>query len=142
MKSENGLYHIDIEIQEQIQVGNNMMKMHILDQKTMRPIEEDAEIEIAPWMAIHEHGTKVAPVIKAMGNGRYMVEMLNFTMPGPWEIHLRINKDDTEDTAVLNVSVSGEAKGGMKMSHGNAKMKDHGNDGMHMDLGNTKMMGH
>lgn len=126
VNTEQGQYQIDIEFEEQMQVGHNSMKMWIRKQKGMQPIDQDATIEIVTWMAIHEHGTKVSPVIKAMGDGHYMVKMLNFTMPGPWEIHIRITQDNKEDSAIINVSVSGEAKkGGMQMNSGKKKMMGH-----------------
>jgi len=123
VNTENGLYQIDIEMEEQIHVGHNSMKMRIEKQMDKQPIDQDAMIEIVTWMSVHEHGTKVSPVITPLGDGNYTVEMLNFTMPGPWEILIRISKDDKEDTAVLNVSVNGEAKkGGMQMDSGKKMM--------------------
>ncbi len=123
LNTEQGHYQIDIEMEEQITVGDNSMKMQIRKQIDQQPLDQDALIEIVPWMAIHEHGTKISPVIKPMGDGNYMVGMLNFTMPGPWEVLIRITKDNIEDTAFLNVNVNGKAKkGGMQMNHGKKMM--------------------
>ena len=57
-------------------------------------------------MPAHEHGTSTLPIIRELGKGEYSVEQVNLSMPGLWEIYVRINKGKKgEDTAVFNVNV-------------------------------------
>ncbi len=105
--TEQGLYFVSIDFTgTQIKVGNNSMKLFIGDRKSKTPLKQKLDIEIVPWMPAHEHGTSALPVIKELGKGEYSVEQLNLSMPGLWEIYVRINKGKKgEDTAVFNVNV-------------------------------------
>ena len=107
-KSDNGLYGITMEMPEQPGLGDNILTLIIRDGKSKRIVEENLFIEVVPWMALHEHGTKVAAVVSSQGGGKYLVEKVNFTMPGPWEVHLRISRGTVEDTAVFEVEVMGK----------------------------------
>jgi len=105
--TEQGLYFVSIDFTgTQIKVGNNSMKLFIGDRKSKTPLKQKLDIEIVPWMPAHEHGTSALPVIKDLGKGEYSVEQLNLSMPGLWEIYVRINKGKKgEDTAVFNINV-------------------------------------
>jgi hypothetical protein len=82
------------------------MKLFIGDHKSKAPLKQKLDIEIVPWMSAHEHGTSTLPIIKELGKGEYSVEQVNLSMPGLWEIYVRINKGKKgEDTAVFNVNV-------------------------------------
>jgi len=106
-KTEQGLYSVTLEFQgTQAKVGRNSMKLFIGDRKTKSPAKGKLNIEVVPWMPQHEHGTSEVPVIKDLGKGYYSVERVHLSMPGPWEIYVRINKGKKgEDTAVFNINV-------------------------------------
>lgn len=106
-ETEQQLYFVSIEFSTStVKVGRNSMKLFIGDRKSRKPVKEKLEIEVVPWIPADEHGMDEIPVIKELGRGEYLVERLNFTMPGDWEIYVRINKGKKgEDTAVFNVSV-------------------------------------
>jgi hypothetical protein len=105
--TEQGLYFVSIDFTgEKMKVGNNSLKLFIGDRKSKAPLKNKPDIEIVPWMPAHEHGTSVLPIIKELGKGEYSVEQVNFSMPGLWEIYVRINKGKHgEDTAVFNINV-------------------------------------
>lgn len=105
--TEQGLYFVSIDFKgAQVKVGNNSMKLFIGESRSKTPLKQKLDIEIVPWMPVHEHGTGTLPIIKELGKGEYSVEQVNFTMPGLWEIYVRINKGKKgEDTAVFNVNV-------------------------------------
>jgi hypothetical protein len=105
--TEQGLYFVSIDFTgPQLKVGNNSMKLFIGDRKSKEPLKNKPDIEIVPWMPAHEHGTSAQPVIKELGKGEYLVEQINLSMSGLWEIYIRINKGKKgEDTAVFNVNV-------------------------------------
>ncbi|MHB8881285.1 MAG: FixH family protein [Thermodesulfovibrionales bacterium] len=105
--TEQGLYFVSIDFRgTPVKVGNNSLKLFIGDHRSKAPVKQKLDIEIVIWMPVHEHGTSALPVIRELGKGEYSVEQLNFSMPGLWEIYVRINKGKKgEDTAVFNVNV-------------------------------------
>lgn len=105
--TEQGLYFVSIDFKGvPVKVGNNSMKLFIGDHRSKAPLKEKLDIEIVPWMPAHEHGISKLPIIKELGKGEYSVEQLNLSMPGLWEIYVRINKGKKgEDTAVFNVNI-------------------------------------
>lgn len=105
--TEQGLYSVSLEFSgKQVLVGKNSMKLFIGNGRTKAPVAEKLDIEVVPWMPAHEHGTTEPPVIRGLGKGYYSVERVNFSMPGLWEIYVRINKGKKgEDTAVFNINV-------------------------------------
>ncbi|HEX8948529.1 MAG TPA: FixH family protein [Dissulfurispiraceae bacterium] len=105
--TEQGLYFVSLEIAEkQVKVGRNNMKLFIGERNSKAPLKEKLRVEVVPWMPAHEHGTSEQPVIKYLGRGYYSIESVDLTMPGLWELYVRINKGSKdEDTAVFNVNV-------------------------------------
>jgi len=105
--TEQGLYFASLDFAgAQVKVGNNSMKLFVGDRRTKAPLKQKLDIEIVPWMPAHEHGTSTLPIIKELGKGEYSVEQVNLSMPGLWEIYVRINRGKKdEDTAVFNVNV-------------------------------------
>jgi len=104
--TEQGLYFVSLEFAgAQARVGDNNVKVFVGDKRSKAP-KEKLDIEIVPWMPAHEHGTTALPVIKEVGKGQYLVERVNLSMPGLWELYVRINKGKRgEDTAVFNINV-------------------------------------
>jgi hypothetical protein len=119
--TEKGLYVIDAEIAAPVMVGNNKMKLIIRDPKSGKPLQQKLSIEVVTWMSVHEHGSRVAAVVSSEGNGRYLVDMVNFTMPGPWDVYIKItnaNADGPEpEDAIISVEVLGAENKKMPM-HG------------------------
>jgi len=105
--TEQGLYFASLEFPgTQVKVGKTSMKLFIGDRRTKAPLKEKLDIEIVPWMPAHEHGTSGQTIIKEIGKGVYSVEGVHLSMPGLWEIYVRINKGKKgEDTAVFNINV-------------------------------------
>lgn len=105
--TEQGWYFVSIEgAGEQVTVGTNSMKLFVGDRRSKTPVKEKLDIEVVPWMPAHEHGTAKLPIVKYLGNGFYSIEQVDFTMPGLWEVYIRINTGKkNEDTAVFNITV-------------------------------------
>lgn len=106
--TEQGLYFVSIAFKNApVKVGNNSLKLFIGDPRSKSPLKQKLDIELVSWMPAHEHGTSAVPVVRELGRGEYSVEQINLTMPGLWEIYVRINKGKKgEDTAVFNVQVN------------------------------------
>lgn len=106
VKTEHGFYRISVEFPgEQIKVGRNTMKLTVIKYESGIPSEGKLNVEVIPWMPTHQHGTSEVPIIEEKGIGHYLVERLNFTMQGVWEVYFRINDGIEEDTAVISVNV-------------------------------------
>lgn len=105
--TEQGLYLVSLDFAgSQGRVGKNSMKLSVMEYRSKAPVKEKLDIEVVPWMPAHEHGASGIPVVKELGKGEFSVENVNFTMPGLWEIYVRINKGKKgEDTAVFNLNV-------------------------------------
>lgn len=104
--TEQGHYLVAVEsLTNPIKVGRNTMKLTIKDKNSGKPAGKKLTIEVIPWMPAHEHGTSEVPIIKETRVGEYLIERLTFTMPGDWEVYIRLREGRREDTAVFNVSV-------------------------------------
>jgi len=105
--TEQGFHLLTVEaITKPIRVGRNTFKMMIADRKTGKPVGEKLAIEVIPWMPKHEHGVAEIPVIKELAKGVYIIEGVNFSMPGDWEVYIKIKKNGKEDTGVFDVKVA------------------------------------
>ena len=85
---------------------------------------EDAEISISGDMPEHLHGMTTEPrVSRGAGLGQYLVEGMNFHMPGWWEITLDISHGRSRNLMIFNLLI-GEGDG----------MKDHSHMQQHMNM--------
>jgi len=64
--------------------GNNDWIIQLLDTGGT-PIS-DATVSITPFMPKHGHGSSVPAVITPLGDGRYELNPVNFSMSGVWEV--------------------------------------------------------
>ena len=104
--TEQGEYQLDVEFgANPVRVGMNVVTLRLRDMGSKEPVGESMKIEIVPWMPMHEHTVMEMPRIQAMGAGEFRVEDLHFTMPGDWEVHLRMDSGGREDSAVFDVKV-------------------------------------
>jgi YtkA-like len=54
------------------------------------------------FMPIHGHDGRVQPNISALSDpGRFEIDRLNFTMRGPWEVHLWLRSGTGDDDYVV-----------------------------------------
>jgi|Deesub1362A_J573_1020465.scaffolds.fasta_scaffold28525_2 hypothetical protein len=104
IETEQGWYLVTVKFPADVRVGRNTMTLQVIERNSKKPVN-GLTIDVVPWMKAMEHGSTEIPVIKELGNGEYHVKKLNFSMPGEWEVYLRIKNNGKEDTAVFNVSV-------------------------------------
>ena len=68
---------------------------------------EHAQIEVGGGMPQHGHGFPTQPrVTRALGDGRYLIEGMKFSMPGWWEIKLKIAGSAGADEVTFNTVVA------------------------------------
>jgi hypothetical protein len=62
-----------------------------------RPVT-DATVTISGDMPGHGHGLPTAPVARAIGGGAYVLEGMQFQMPGNWYVELQIESGGRRDS--------------------------------------------
>ncbi|TFW33198.1 FixH family protein [Massilia horti] len=66
------------------------------------------KISVDGGMPQHGHGLPTQPkVTRQLGDGRYLVEGMKFSMPGWWEIKYKIDGAAGEDNVTFNTIVNG-----------------------------------
>ncbi len=70
-----------------------------------KPVQKKLDMAVIPWMPTSEHDTTELPVVTELGNRQYIIEKLNFSREGAWEVYIIIDKDRKEDAAVFDVNV-------------------------------------
>lgn len=84
-------------------------KVHswILEVRTTdgKPLEK-AKIYVHGGMPIHRHGFPTRPrVTKYLGEGKYLIEGVKFSMSGEWEMRFNIKEETKRDRAVYKISL-------------------------------------
>jgi hypothetical protein len=62
-----------------------------------RPVT-DATVKITGDMPDHGHGMPTVPVARALGDGAYALEGMQFQMPGDWYVELQIESAGRRDS--------------------------------------------
>lgn len=85
-------------------------KMHAWEIKLRTPSGESvsgARISIDGGMPQHGHGMPTQPrVTRELGDGRYLLEGMKFSMPGWWEIKLKIDAASGTDEVTFNTIIA------------------------------------
>ena len=85
-------------------------KMHSWEVKVSSPAGEPldhARIVVGGGMPQHGHGLPTQPrITRELGNGRYLMEGMKFSMPGWWEIKLDVQSVNGADKVTFNKVVS------------------------------------
>lgn len=64
----------------------------------------DAKITIIGGMPMHHHGMPTAPrVTKNLGQGKYLLEGMKFSMTGWWELKIQIDAGTQQDNVTFNL---------------------------------------
>ncbi|WP_334187380.1 FixH family protein [Noviherbaspirillum sp.] len=103
-------YHIAIRpLAEPVTIN----KIHAWEVRLRTPSGEpvsDAKIGVGGGMPQHGHGFPTQPrVTKDLGNGRYLLEGMKFSMPGWWEIRLTVDTPSGTDEVKFNTIIGTRA---------------------------------
>lgn len=101
--SGNGLYVATIE-PEAPQIRQGELQSWVLTVKAAdgSPVE-DAQIDVDGGMPEHNHGLPTAPeMTQQLGEGRYRIEGVKFSMGGWWELHFDITSPAGADKVTFN----------------------------------------
>lgn len=87
-----------------------MQKIHSwtarIEQANGKPLEK-AKIYIHGGMPVHRHGFPVTPrVRKYLGDGKFLIEGVKFSMIGDWEMRLNIKEENVRDRAIFKIKIA------------------------------------
>lgn len=63
------------------------------------------EVEVAAFMGAHGHGAAATPTVTPLGDGRYRIEHLALTMPGPWQLRFSFRGEGIDAHATTTIEV-------------------------------------
>ena len=76
-----------------------------IEQANGKPLEK-AKIYIHGGMPEHRHGFPVTPrVRKYLGDGKFLIEGVKFSMIGNWEMRLNIKEETARDRAIFKINI-------------------------------------
>lgn len=85
-------------------------KMHAWEIQLRSPSGETvsgARISVDGGMPQHGHGFPTQPrVTRELGDGRYLLEGMKFSMPGWWEIKLKVDSPSGSDDITFNTIIA------------------------------------
>lgn len=87
-----------------------MQKIHSwtarIEQANGQPLDK-AKIYIHGGMPEHRHGFPVTPrVRKYLGDGKFLIEGVKFSMIGNWEMRLNIKEENVRDRAIFKIKIA------------------------------------
>lgn len=98
--TEKGLYSVEmLVLGGELMIGKNSLDIIVHDAGDADVM--GADIAVVPWMPEMGHGVKEKPAITERGGGLYSVENVEITMPGLWEVRVKIDRGGQEDLAVF-----------------------------------------
>ncbi|MGK0297638.1 MAG: hypothetical protein ACI9XC_001251 [Gammaproteobacteria bacterium] len=102
--TEQGIFQISIQ-SEVIPIPINQIQSWTLHlQSAAGENVDNAEITVVGGMPLHNHGMPTVPqVTQALGNGNYLVEGIQFHMPGQWLVTLTISAEAKTDSIIYNL---------------------------------------
>ena len=99
-----GLFVAEIQ-PENAEIKQGQLHSWVITVKTPdgKPVE-DAKINAGGGMPDHNHGLPTSPeVTEHLGQGRYRIEGVKFSMSGWWELRFDISSAAGNDTVVFNL---------------------------------------
>jgi hypothetical protein len=108
--SDHNKYQISLQAPADPIVIN---KMHAWEMQVRSPNGEPvsgARIVVGGGMPQHGHGFPSQPrVTRELGDGRYLIEGMKFSMPGWWEIKLKVDAPPGTDEVTFNTVIANSA---------------------------------
>ena len=103
-KTANGLFVASFQPERGV-IKQGELQSWLLTLKTVKgdPVE-GAAISVSGGMPQHNHGLPTSPeVTQHLGEGRYRIEGMKFSMSGWWELKFDISSADGSDSATFNL---------------------------------------
>ncbi|TPN88601.1 FixH family protein [Mesorhizobium sp. CU2] len=103
-KTQNGLFVASFEPERGV-VRQGDLQSWVLTLKTAAgaPVE-GAAIAVSGGMPQHDHGLPTSPqATDYLGDGRYRIDGIKFTMSGWWQLHFSISAAAGSDSVAFNI---------------------------------------
>lgn len=101
VESESGAYRATLSpLSEPLVVGRNDFELRVFRVAEGGAPVEGLEIEVEPWMPHHGHGSPSEPTVEEMGEGRYRIRSVDFSMEGEWELRILLTQGENQDRIV------------------------------------------
>ncbi len=103
-QSENGLFSVIMQPEKgAIRIGETQSWLVTVKSKEGQPVE-NAALHVSGGMAEQNLGLPTSPQATGyLGNGRYRIEGVRFSIPGWWQLRLWIFAAAGTDTVVFNI---------------------------------------
>lgn len=105
--SEKGLFEVTLDAQSGDSVAINQFLEWVLTVKTAEGEDvTPARITVSGGMPMHGHGLPSQPqVSEYIGDGKYLLKGLQFSMNGRWELAFDIQSKEQRDKVVFELKV-------------------------------------
>ncbi len=105
--SEQGLFNVTLDSQVENAVEINEFLEWILTVESVSgEAVSPARITVGGGMPAHGHGLPTQPqVSEYLGEGKYLVKGLKFSMNGRWELSFDIQSEDHRDKVVFDLKI-------------------------------------
>jgi protein SCO1/2 len=102
--TDKGLFSVSIVIEgRELLKGANSVGI-VINDKQSRPVD-GAEITAIPWLPVDKHGVSDKPVVKRLGEGKYLMDNLVLDRNGIWDLKVSVRSGAQEDRTVFQFPV-------------------------------------
>lgn len=109
--SADGRYLVSLRPLEEHAAINHIHAWEIRVSTSAGQAVSDARIGVSGGMPQHHHGFPTNPrVTEALGDGRYVLDGVKFSMTGWWQIKLQLDSAKGSDLVVFNTVVADPAR--------------------------------
>lgn len=102
--SQNALYSVRAAVRGAVVQGANTFNVEV-----MRQVDGTAAanlpISVSTWMPAHGHGGPGDAHVEDLGQGKYRVDNVVFSMSGTWEVRYQLGMSAEQDTATFTYNV-------------------------------------
>jgi hypothetical protein len=105
--TDHGKYQVALHSLAEPITVNKMHAWEILLRSPSGATVSGARISVDGGMPQHGHGFPTQPrVTRELGDGRYLIEGMKFSMPGWWEIKLKVDAASGPDDVTFNTVIA------------------------------------
>lgn len=106
LESSSGTYRFHVRLQSREMPLNQPFRMDIAVEVLTGPDwSEDHRLSVDARMPHHRHGMNRQPLVRAEGEGVYVVESMLLHMPGYWEIYLDVTHEGKTERGQFHVEL-------------------------------------
>ena len=107
IESNGGAWLVDYELEPAELPLNEpfAVELRVRANDAERTLVEGLELRFDARMPEHRHGMRVAPAVRALGEGRFHVEGARLHMPGAWELHFDVTRGAITERAQARVEL-------------------------------------